>query len=67
MKTYTTKSGDTWDSIAYNLYGDETHITELIACNRQYAHICVFTSGYVLIVPDINVYEDEDETPDWRS
>lgn len=66
MGTYQTKSGDTWDKIAYDVYGDEGCITELIASNRQYAHICVFNSGYLLQLPDIVQEEVDDALPDWR-
>ena len=66
MNIYATKSGDTWDKIAYDLYGDESFMTQLMNANRQYAHICIFDSGYVLHVPDIKQEEDDEALPDWR-
>ncbi len=66
MSIYRTKSGDTWDKIAYDLYEDESCMTQLIASNREYAYICVFDSGYVLQAPDIVQEEVDEALPDWR-
>ena len=62
---YTTAQGDTFDSIAFWLYGDEKYMKELIEANWDKADTLVFDSGVQLIAPD--VYEDEDEDlPFWR-
>ena len=63
---YTTVQGDTFDSIAFWLYGDEKYMKELIEANWDKAHILIFDSDVELFVPDI--YEESDEDlPFWRA
>jgi Phage Tail Protein X. len=50
--TYTTKSGDTWDQIAYDQYGDEYKCQDLIAANPAYVATVIFDAGAVLTIPD---------------
>lgn len=64
---YVTTQGDTFDSIAFWLYGDEKYMKDLIECNWDHADVLVFDSDVNLYAPDI--YEDEDEEEDlpfWR-
>lgn len=65
-KTYTTIQGDTWDLIAYKLYGSEKYMKNLIEANWPLLEVLVFSSGTVLNVPDIPEDSDED-APFWRS
>lgn len=65
-KTYTTIQGDTWDLIAYKLYGSEKYMKNLIEANWPLLEVLVFSSGTVINVPDIP--EDSgDDAPFWRS
>lgn len=64
--TYTTIQGDTWDSIAYKLFGDESYMKDLIEANWDYVDVLVFSGNTVLTVPDISEEADED-LPFWRS
>lgn len=64
--TYTTIQGDTWDLIAYDLYGDESYMKTLIEANWDYIDTMVFESGVVLNVPEIAESADDD-APFWRS
>ena len=64
--TYTTIQGDTWDSMAYRLYGDEKYMRYLIEANWPQIDIMVFSSGTVLQVPDLPQEPDED-MPYWRA
>ena len=48
---YTTKSGDTWDLIALNVYGSELKADWLMQNNPRYIHIVRFDSGTVLSTP----------------
>ena len=57
--TYTTIQGDTWDLIAYKLYGEEKYMKNLL-------DVLIFPSGTVLTVPDLPEEVDED-APFWRS
>ena len=63
--TYTTVQGDTWDKIAYDLYGDEAYMRYLIEANWEFLDLLVFPSGIVLNLPEIPDEPDED-WPEWR-
>lgn len=64
--TYTTIQGDTWDLIAYKLYGSEKYMKNLIEANWPLLEVLVFSSGTVINVPDIP--EDSDiDAPFWRN
>lgn len=53
MKKYTTIQGDTWDLIAYKLYGDEYKMQDLIANNSKYIDVAIFSAGIILNVPEV--------------
>lgn len=64
---YTTIQGDTWDGIAYKLYGDEKYMKNLIEANWLYTDVLVFSAGVELTVPEITEEEkDNDNLPIWR-
>lgn len=57
---------DTFDSIAYDLYGDEHRASDIIALNPQYSACIFFEGGELLKVP---VYDDEaanENAAPWR-
>ncbi len=56
---YKTQQGDTWDIIAFRLFGDELYMDELIEANFVHRKTIVFRSGVVLNVPEI----DTEATP----
>jgi len=67
--TYKTKSGDMWDSIAFNLFGDESFVGDLINSNLDYKDTVIFDSGIELVVPDVETPADtgiDDSLPPWR-
>ena len=66
-KSYTTIQGETWDEIAYKVYGGEEYAAFLMANNYRYLDILVFSAGTVLNTPGIPWYEDSDELPPWRT
>ena len=39
---YTTKLGDTWDLIAYRVYGNEKYMKELVEANIELASTVFF-------------------------
>ena len=53
MATYTTKSGDMWDSIAYKQLGSMSYADRLINANLQHKDTYLFPSGVVLTLPEI--------------
>lgn len=65
MATYTTKSGDTWDGIAYRQLGTEALTDTLMNVNAQYLSYYTFPAGVVLTLPEI---EEEVSTllPPWK-
>lgn len=63
---YTTIQGDTWDSIAYKLFGSEKYMKNLIEANRELLEVMIFSSGTIINVPEIPREEMED-APIWRS
>lgn len=64
-RTYTTAQGETWDEIAYKIYGREGYADVLMAGNYPFLDILVFSAGTVLDIPDLPEYDDE-ELPPWR-
>ena len=55
LNTYTTNSGDTWDIIAYKVWGDEMYMDILMKENLEYKDIFIFPSGIVLKLPEITL------------
>ncbi len=54
MSSYTTIQGDTWDLIAYRLWGSEYLLPLLLEENPKYRHVHVFDGGINLQVPDVD-------------
>ena len=50
---YTTIQGDTWDMIAYKVYGKEAAMVQLIEANNDLAHIAIFPAGVQVTCPTI--------------
>lgn len=51
-KTYTTINGQTWDQIAYEVYGDEHYCDRIMDANRDKLEFFVFPSGIMLNLPE---------------
>ena len=64
---YVTKKGDTFDSIAYAVYGDEELIKPIIEANKKYVETAVFDYGIILEVPDIEKTDENTHIPPWRA
>ena len=67
--TYTTVSGDTWDTIARAAYGDEFKADHLMKERGNIALLDyqVFPAGITVLIPEITEKEAyEDNLPDWR-
>lgn len=63
--TYTTISGDTWDMVAYKIYGNEMCMDKLIKANLEYKNIYIFPAGIVLNLPEIDL-EVSESLPPWK-
>lgn len=64
--TYITAQGETWDDIAYKLYGDEDYADFLMENNYRYLDVLVFSSGTVLNTPDLPEDDETGVLPPWR-
>ena len=65
MTTYTTVQGDTWDGVAFKIYGDHSGMGPLIAANWPLLDYLVFPAGIVLNVPEV-VRPVDERLPFWR-
>lgn len=48
---YVASLGDTWDTVAYKVSGDEFACDALRRANRAYSYALVFKGGESLIIP----------------
>ncbi len=62
---YTTIQGDTWDLMAYKLFGAEKYMKYLCEANWPLLDVMVFEAGVKVNVPDLPEEVDED-LPFWR-
>lgn len=61
MRSYTTITGDTWDSIAKKVYGDDHAFPELMDANPDYMDILIFDGGMALRIPELNIQDTAGE------
>ena len=66
MNKYTAKAGETWDLIAFNLYGNEMKASEIIAENPRLTKIIIFEGGEVLNLPENVETADTSTLAPWR-
>ena len=64
--TYKTIQGDTFDSIAFKLWGEEKYMKELIQANLDYADVLVFSPNVELTIPEVEEGWDPEDLPFWR-
>ena len=62
---YETAAGDTWDTIALFVYGDEKQAGFLMKNNPFLLGIVIFGAGTLVYTPPISM-EEETGLPDWR-
>ncbi len=66
MQKYITKSGDCFDSIAFNFFGDSRFVEDLINANRDYLTTFIFSAGIELNIPDVDK-TSKTKTPPWKN
>ena len=68
VKVYRTINGDTWDLIAYKIYGKEEYFHKLIRANLNLINISVFDSNIPIICPEFIESEIKDlsKLPPWK-
>lgn len=64
-KQYKTKANDTFDKIAYEIYGSEYIASYIITANPQYAGTLIFPEGIYLNLPIIEAIESS-TLPTWK-
>lgn len=62
---YITKSGDTWDMIAKEVYGSEYHADVLMAVNAAHIETFIFQAGVELSTPALEE-ERNGLLPPWK-
>ena len=65
METTVTRSGEHWDEISLRLYGDEHHISELMAANYDKRKTSRFSYGTQLNVPEAET-QPASTLPPWK-
>lgn len=60
-QTYHCSAGETFDSIALYVYGDEIYASELLSANPFFCRKPVFKGGEELNLPIVEVVPDSDE------
>lgn len=63
MKTYLTKTGDTWDKIALNELGSEYLLPLLLQKNQKFRQYVEFPEGITLTIPEVTLILEE--APEW--
>jgi phage tail protein X len=54
MAVYLTKSGDTFDIIAFEVLGDRRYTKELMEVNPRHIGTLIFSNGIELNIPEIS-------------
>ncbi len=65
MTTYTTKQGDMWDLISYNLFESTNAIIPLMQANPEHSETFIFPAGVELNVPDFDEILEPEVVPPW--
>lgn len=65
-KTYTTRSGDTWDVIAHRALGDQFRMHLMLDANPEHNYTARFDDGVVLNVPALPATPVPSSLPPWR-
>ena len=68
VRVYRTINGDTWDLIAYKVYGKEQYFHKLIRANLNLIDVSIFNSNVPEICPEFTEPETEDlsKLPPWK-
>lgn len=68
MTYYKTTQGQTWDQVAFEVYGDDHKYHEIMAANPDFIDVLVFSSGIILNIPDETAEEPiSKDYPAWRA
>ena len=65
-KEYITSAGNTFDSLALAVYGEEKLAHTIIGSNPDYSDVVMFTANVVLNLPVVENVQTSDTLPPWR-
>lgn len=65
MDKYTTVSGDTFDYIAFKVFGDENFMHQMIEANIGFRKVNIFEAGIELNIPKI-INKPSNNLPPWK-
>lgn len=69
-KSYRCSAGETFDSVALMVYGDEKYAAELLSANPLLCRIPIFTGGETLLLPVVEMPEGDNNympsTAPWK-
>lgn len=65
MTEYRTIQGDTWDMIAYKVWGDCMLTAKLMAANESEIETVIFSAGTILTIPEVSAVEAM-SLPPWK-
>lgn len=63
---YTASAGETWDVIAWKLYGEERMASALIQANPRLADMVVFEGGEGVLFNVVSTVNSPESLPPWR-
>lgn len=63
---YITRKGQTWDEIAFEVYGDEYKADILMDANPKLIDVFVFDYGVMIDVPELSQTTGAADKPPWR-
>lgn len=58
---YQCVAGETFDSVALEIYGNEKYACELLTANPELCLVTMFSGGEFLNIPVVEIISDEDE------
>lgn len=65
LNKYITKAGDTFDSIAFSVYGKEKYASEIMKANPDLIKTIIFDAEIEVKIPEIDL-EAESTLPPWK-
>ncbi|MBQ9000815.1 MAG: tail protein X [Eggerthellaceae bacterium] len=63
---YVTSQSETFDMIAYDLYGNEYLASDIVDLNPEYAGVIIFDAGVELRVPVYEEAAEAERVAPWR-